>query len=209
MSLKVIGAGVGRTGTNSLRVALNQLGFGPCYHMHELVANAPVNVPLWLAALDGRPDWETIFQGYASAVDWPTSAFYGELHAAYPEAKIILTVRGAESWAESFSATIYKLQSEGDQAPAMMKPWFDMANGVVFKSGFPFGLDKQGLAKAFEAHSEAVKAAIPSRQLLVYDVREGWAPLCAFLGVAEPADAFPKTNSRGEFWEHASAALKG
>lgn len=208
MTLQVIGAGLGRTGTNSLRLALNQLGFGPCYHMHELALNVAVNTPLWLAALDGCPDWETIFKGYGSGVDWPVAGFFRELNAAYPQAKFILTVRSAQSWAESFSETIYKLQAGADQAPAAFKPWFDMANGVVFKSGFPLGLDVAGLASAFDAHTERVKAAIPADRLLVYEVNDGWRPLCAFLGAPEPAEAFPRTNSRAEFWEVVAAAME-
>jgi hypothetical protein len=207
MALQVIGAGVGRTGTMSLRLALNQLGLGPCYHMIELVQNLPVNVPLWLSALDGRADWATIFKGYESAVDWPTAGFYRELHAVYPSAKFVLTVRSPESWAESFSETIYKLQAGGDRAPAAMKPWFDMANGVVLKSGFPFGLDVAGLAKAFVAHTDAVKAAIPADQLLIYEVKDGWDPLCGFLGKPVPAEPFPRTNSREDFWTAVSAAM--
>ena len=207
MTLQVIGAGVGRTGTNSLRLALNQLGFGPCYHMYEVAQNLPVTVPLWASAVDGRAEWATIYEGYASAVDWPTAGFFRELNAAYPQAKFVLTVRTAESWAESFSATIYKLQAGADQAPAAFKPWFDMANGVVLKTGFPMGLDIEGLAKAFNAHTGAVEAAIPPERLLTYEGREGWSPLCAFLGVPEPADAFPRTNSRDEFWEVIAAGM--
>jgi hypothetical protein len=209
MALQIIGAGVGRTGTKSLQLALNQLGFGPCYHMHEVALNVPVTVPLWLAALNGDADWEAIYKGYASAVDWPTAGFFRELIAVYPEAKFILTVRSAESWAESFSATIYKLQGEADRAPAVIKPWFDMANGVVLKSGFPFGLDIAGLADAFNAHTDAVKAAIPADRLLVYEVKDGWGPLCAFLEVPEPAEAFPRTNNRGDFWDAVAAAMAG
>ena len=206
MTLQVIGAGVGRTGTNSLRLALNQLGLGPCYHMHELALNLAVNVPLWLGALDGHADWEAIYKGYASAVDWPTAGFFRELNAAYPAAKFILTVRSAESWAQSFSETIYKLQAGGDPAPAGFKSWFDMANRVVLKTGFPFGLDVAGLANAFNAHTDAVKTAIPADRLLVYEVKDGWGPLCAFLGFPEPAEAFPRTNTRGEFWDFVAAA---
>jgi hypothetical protein len=207
MTLRVIGAGVGRTGTNSLRLALNQLGFGPCYHMHELVLNVPVNAPLWLAALNGHADWEAIYKGYASAVDWPTAGFFRELNAAYPQAKFVLTARSAESWAESFSETIYKLHAGADQAPAVFKPFFDMANGVVLKSGFPFGLDVAGLANAFNAHTDAVEAAIPADRLLIYEVKDGWGPLCAFLGVPEPVEAFPCTNSRDEFWKVVAAGM--
>lgn len=207
MNLQVIGAGVGRTGTNSLRIALNTLGLGPCYHMVELISNAPVNVPLWLAALDGRPDWPAIFEGYNSAVDWPVAAFYRELAAAYPQAKFVLTLREPSNWAESFSETIYKLQAGGEHAPPDMKPWFDMANGVVAKSGFPFGMNATQLARAFEANTEAVKAALPAERLLTFNVKDGWGPLCAFLGVPEPDEAFPNTNSRGEFWERVNAKM--
>ena len=205
MALQVIGAGLGRTGTKSLQLALNQLELGPCYHMHEVAQSLPVSVPLWLSALRGQADWETIFKGYQSAVDWPTAGFYRELHAAYPSAKFILTVRSPESWAESFSETIYKLLAGGDQAPTAMKPWVDMANGVVAKSGFPIGLDVAGLAKAFMAHTDGVKAAIPADQLLVYEVKDGWGPLCAFLGKAAPAEPFPDTNSLEDFWATVAA----
>jgi len=207
MTLQVIGAGVGRTGTNSLRLALNQLGRGPCYHMYELALNPPVNVPLWAAAVDGHADWERIFTGYESAVDWPTAGFFQELSAAYPSAKFVLTIRSPESWAESFSETIYKVLAMGDQVPEVMKPWFDMVIAVVRKTGFPFGLDLPGLAKAFVAHSEAVKAAVPAERLLIYQVKDGWGPLCAFLDVPTPTDPFPRTNDRSEFWDAIAANM--
>ena len=201
MTLKVIGAGVGRTGTYSLKLALNQLGLGPCHHMEEVIFNMPVHVPLWAAAAAGRPDWEAIYKGYESAVDWPTAGFFRELHAAFPAARFVLTTRSPESWAESFSQTIYKLLAGREQAPQEMQEWLDMGARVIAQTGFPAGLDAAGLTKAFNAHNEAVKAAIPARQLLVYQVKEGWAPLCAFLGVPEPAEPFPRTNDRGEFWD--------
>ena len=206
MALQVIGAGVGRTGTASLWLALNQLGLGPCHHMAEVFQNLPVHVPLWQAALDGGADWRATYKGYESAVDWPTAGFFRELNAVYPSAKFILTVRSPESWAESFSQTIYKLLSDSGNPPPAMKPWFDMATGVVRKSGFPLGLDSAGVVKAFNAHTDAVKAAIPSNRLLIYEVKDGWGPLCAFLGKPVPAEPFPRTNSRGEFWEHIGAA---
>jgi len=204
MTINVIGAGVGRTGTYSLKLALNQLGLGPCHHMEEVIFNMPVQVPLWAAAVKGRPDWEAIYKGYLSAVDWPTAGFFRELHAAYPSAKFILTTRSPESWVASFSETIYKLLAGRQHAPKEMHEWLEMGVGVIAKTGFPDGLDLAGLTKAFNAHNDAVKATIPARQLLVYEVREGWAPLCGFLGVAAPAEAFPRTNDRGEFWDRVS-----
>lgn len=207
MTLQVIGAGVGRTGTYSLKLALNQLGVGPCHHMEEVLHNQPVQVPLWAAAANGQPDWEAIYKGYDSAVDWPTAGFFRELSAAYPSAKFVLTHRSPESWAASFSTTIYKLLAEKDDAPPEMQAWLDMSSGVIAQTGFPGGLDIAGLMQAFTAHNDAVKAAIPAHQLLVYQVKEGWGPLCAFLGVPEPEDPFPRTNDRGEFWDRVSGKI--
>ena len=201
MTMHVIGAGVGRTGTYSLKLAVNQLGLGPCHHMEEVLFNQPVQVPLWAAAVNGRPDWAAIYEGYQSAVDWPTAGFFRELSTAYPSAKFVLTVRSPKSWAESFSETIYKLLAGRDQAPQEMHAWLDMASGVINKTGFPPGLDFEGLKKAFTAHNDAVKAVIPEHKLLIFQVKEGWGPLCAFLGVPEPDDLFPRTNDRSEFWD--------
>lgn len=109
--------------------------------------------------------------------------------------------------AESFSQTIYKLLGAGDHAPPDMCEWLQLAKSIIARTGFPDGLDIAGLTRAFEAHIAAVKAVIPVRQLLVYDVKEGWAPLCAFLGVPEPAEAFPRTNNRAEFWDRVSGKM--
>ncbi len=136
MTLQVIGAGVGRTGTYSLKLALEQLGFGPCYHMEEVLKDPGQSIPLWNAALAGKPDWETLFEGYNAAVDWPTAAFWHELAAAYPDAKVVLTTRAAERWCQSYSETIFKFLSEAHKAPPQVRPWFDMAIGVIGKSGF-------------------------------------------------------------------------
>jgi len=204
MTMHVIGVGVGRTGTYSLKLALDRLGLGPCHHMEEVLHNQPVQVPLWTAAVAGQPDWEAIYDGYESAVDWPTAGFFRELAAAYPSAKFVLTLRSPERWAESFSQTIYKLMAERDRAPEDMQAWLDMAVGVIDKTGFPGGLDTAGLMTAFTAHNEAVKAAIPADRLLIYQVKDGWGPLCAFLGKTAPGEPFPRSNDRGEFWDRVS-----
>ena len=201
MPLKVIGAGVGRTGTYSLRQAINQLGLGPCHHMEDVLQNMPVQVPLWAAAAKGHPDWAAIYKGYESAVDWPTACFYRELSAAYPSAKFVLTHRSPESWAQSFSETIYKLLAGRDHAPQEMQAWLEMGVSVIAKTGFPDGLDMDSLMRAFTAHNDAVKSAIPAHRLLVYQVKDGWGPLCAFLGMPVPDVPFPRTNDRAEFWD--------
>jgi len=207
MTLSVIGVGVGRTGTYSLKLALNQLGLGPCHHMEEVLYNLPTQVPLWSAALDGRPEWSVIYEGYRSAVDWPTACFYRELHAEFPEARFVLTHRGPEKWADSFGGTIYKLLSEQDNAPPEMRSWLEMASGVVGKTGFAPGLDYDGLLGAFRGHREAVRRTIPSNQMLEFDVKEGWEPLCEFLDMPIPDEPFPRSNHREEFWDRVNGEL--
>ncbi|NIQ11635.1 MAG: hypothetical protein GWO23_19165 [Gammaproteobacteria bacterium] len=207
MSLKVIGAGVGRTGTYSLKLAINQIGLGPCHHMEEVLHNMSVHVPLWSAAAAGDPDWVRIYEGYESAVDWPTACFFRELLREFPEAKFVLTERDPERWADSFGATIYKLLAERHQAPEEKRAWLDMANVVISKSGFPQGLDHDGLVHAFTAHNNAVRETIPKRQLLIFEVKQGWKPLCDFLDVPVPKDDFPRTNHREEFWDRVNGKI--
>lgn len=201
MKLNVIGTGVGRTGTYSLKLALNELGLGPCYHMEEVIINMPKFLPQWQAAEAGNPNWNAIFEGYNSTVDWPTATYYSEMHATYPDAKFVLTVRSPESWAASFSETINALIARKNAAPPHMLEWLEMCENIIAKAGFTAGMKPEQLTKNFVAHNEAVKATIPAEKLLVFDVREGWAPLCAFLGLEAPSTPFPRSNSREEFWE--------
>jgi hypothetical protein len=199
--MQVIGAGVGRTGTLSLKVAINRLGFGPCHHMEAVIQDMPAQVPLWTDALMGRANWNAIYAGFGAAVDWPTAGFFRELAAAYPDAKFILTHRDPESWADSFGQTIHMALQGRENAPPDKRAWLEMAYGVIAATGFHSGLDRDGLVKGFIAHNEAVKAVIPANRLLVYQVKEGWEPLCAFLGAPVPDEPFPRTNDRAEFWE--------
>lgn len=207
MSMQVIGVGVGRTGTYSLKLAINELGFGPCHHMEEVLHNMSVQVPLWADVVAGNPDWAKVYAGYSSAVDWPTACFFRELAAEFPSAMFVLTHRSPERWANSFGATIYELLAGKDQAPPEMHDWLEMASNVISKSGFSPGLDREGLANAFIAHNEAVKAAIPADQLLEFEVKDGWEPLCSFLEVPVPNGDFPRTNDRGEFWDRVHGKL--
>lgn len=201
MTMNVIGAGVGRTGTYSLKLALNRLGVGPCHHMEEVLHNMAVQVPLWVEAIADQPDWSAIYAGYESAVDWPTACFFRELAEAYPKAKFVLTRRDPQRWADSFGATIYKLIGERRQAPEEVRDWLEMAHDVIAKTGFPMGLKAEELAAAFEAHNNAVIDAIPADRLLVFEVKQGWGPLCEFLDVPVPDEDFPRTNHREEFWD--------
>ena len=163
MPLKVIGAGYGRTGTMSLKLALEQLGFGPCHHMVEVFAN-PESIPLWSRAADGDADWAAIFKGYPSAVDWPTATFYEELARAYPEAKVILTERDPEAWFRSTQATIFARDFPADSDD----PWMVMIRKVVGALFDQRMHDRDRLISVFKAHNARVREVIPPERLLVY-----------------------------------------
>lgn len=205
MTLSVFSAGFGRTGTMSLKLALEQLGFGPCHHMIEVIGNGDAQVPLWNATLNGEPDFEAIYSGYGAAVDWPTAAFWQELAIAYPDAKVILSSRSAESWYNSISETILATVWDEVSWPPPAVEWFRMVSKVLERS-LGTARDKDSILAAFEAHEAAVKAAIPAGRLLVHSAKEGWAPLCAFLGVPVPDAPYPRTNSKEEFFEHMKKA---
>ncbi len=195
MPLNVIGTGLGRTGTKSLHTALSILGFGPCHHMVE-VLHHPESMALWIEAAQGRPDWESIYTDYRAAVDYPSAAYWRELTDHYATAKVIHTVRDADQWFDSVHATIFAPESlarragEDDQA--------NFFSGILKR--VPSELDDRTvITEFFRAHTRAVIAAIPPPRLLVYQVAEGWEPLCRFLGVAQPSAPFPSENSRAEF----------
>ena len=197
--LRVIGAGFGRTGTYSLKVALEQLGFGPSYHMAEVFQH-PDHIPLWQAAAEGKPaDWERLLAGYQSAVDWPVSAFYRELMEAYPEARVILTVRDAERWYKSGKNTIFP-EPEADVTPEM-EEHRHMVRTIVWDGIFGGRVQERDHAIGiFERHQQMVQEHVPSDRLLVYDVKQGWEPLCAFLGVPVPVgEEFPHLNDTASF----------
>ncbi|HIK64031.1 MAG TPA: hypothetical protein EYG02_03245, partial [Henriciella marina] len=139
----------------SLKLALEQLGYGPCYHMEAVFNDLENRVPQWNDALAGEPEWDAIFDSFQSGVDWPIAGFYKELYAAYPDAKFILSIRSPESWAASYGDTIAKLIADRDNAPVPMKPWLEMAHGVIARTGFPYGLSEAELMAGFEAHNEA------------------------------------------------------
>lgn len=201
MTLSVIGAGFGRTGTLSLKLALDQLGFGPCYHMVEVFKD-PKAPGYWEAAADRQPvDWEEVFAGYGSTVDWPGATFYRELADAYPAAKVVLTVRDPETWFVSTQATIFK--QDFDDANDPFQRMVSKVVGRLFDQRLH---DKAHVIEVYNRHNETVQQVIPPERLLVYNVAEGWAPLCAFLGVAAPDAPMPKVNSTEEFERKIAAA---
>lgn len=196
MALKVVGAGLGRTGTMSMKHALEQLGFGPCHHMVEVFMH-PESVPLWIAAAKGKPDWDAIFNDYAAAVDYPGARYWREIAAHYPDAKVLLTVRDPDSWFESTQATIFSANSPAaaTNPPPPMKEFFEAITGE-FKGKIN---DRAFMTDYFRAHTAEVERTIPKDRLLVYQVGEGWERLCKFLDVPVPATPFPTENTREEF----------
>lgn len=210
--MNVIGAGFGRTGTTSLKAALETLGFGSAYHMTEVFTH-PGHVGFWEAARRGeRVDWEGFLSGYGVAVDWPACAFYAELMEAFPGAPVILTVRDPERWYESTRKTIYGMHRiSSGPAPvrlafALAGPFAPgvtgiarLADEIVWKDTFDGRFEDRSYAiEAFRRHNEEVRRRVPPERLLVYDVKEGWAPLCDFLGVETPDEPFPHLNDTRE-----------
>ena len=194
--LAVIGAGFGRTGTLSMRAALNILGLGPVHHMFELI-KTPALSPRWLDALDDSNILRELLADYRSAVDWPSCHFWRELMALYPQAKVILTVREPKGWYKSIHDTIYRLLTS--KSADMSSQQLAMARRIVMEETFNGRLGEEDYAiEVFEKHNAEVQATVPSARLLVFDVREGWQPLCAFLGLPVLDQAFPKTNSSEE-----------
>jgi hypothetical protein len=211
VTLEVIGAGFGRTGTMSLKVALEELGFGPCYHMTEVLDN-PEHVEQWEAAPEGHVNWEELFRGYRAAVDWPATAYYEELMESYPDAKVILTVRDPERWYESARSTIYGVRSVAS-SPILslaallvsrireMKRVGRMASDLLWEDVFDGRFENRRYAiEVFSRWNEEVKKRVPAERLLVYEVKDGWEPLCDFLGVAVPTgEPFPHLNDAQTF----------
>ncbi|GII89217.1 sulfotransferase family protein [Sphaerisporangium siamense] len=205
--MRVIGAGFGRTGTLSLKAALEGLGFAPCNHMREVMAR-PALIHGWLAIAEGRSrDWDGVLGGFDATVDWPAAAYWRELAAHYPAAKVVLTVRDPEAWYASMCATIFdEARAHGpgvrllSRLSADYRAFRRMAYlAVLHRALDDVGPDKEALIRRFEEHVREVREAIPADRLLVYDVRQGWPPLCAFLGVPVPDEPFPRLNDRQTF----------
>ena len=201
MTLSVISAGFGRTGTMSLKLALEELDLGPCHHMIEVIHNGEAQVPLWNAALAGKPDYAAIYDGYKSAVDWPTAAFWQNVADTYPDAKVILSTRSAESWYTSISETILATVWAPETWPPQATEWCKMVSKVLERS-FGDAREKDELIATFHAHEANVKATVPPERLLVHSAKDGWGPLCAFLEVPVPLTPYPRTNSKEEFFQH-------
>lgn len=199
--LEVIGAGFGRTGTLSVKLALERLGFGPCHHMLELIDD-PEQIELWeRAAEDGDADWAAVYRGYRATVDWPGVAFWRQLVDHYPHAKVILTVRDPKRWYESAHESIYRARSIRPTDPVGIRRR-RLVQRVVWDGDFGGRFEDAEHAMAvFTEHNDAVRREVPADRLLEIHVKQGWRPLCDFLGVPVPDEPFPRTNDRQEFAE--------
>ena len=203
MTIKLIGAGFGRTGTMSIKAALEELGFDKCYHMVDIIKE-PSLAQGWYEASQGKSvQWDKIFEGYLATVDWPGCSFYRELMDQYPDAKVLLTIRDPETWYDSMSSTIYQLRNGTLGWLTPFVPSFNvipkMQQNVIWGGTFNNRFeDRQYAIKVFNDHIAEVKRVVPPERLLVYHVKEGWEPLCRFLDVPIPQTPFPHMNSRAE-----------
>ncbi|NJL41910.1 MAG: sulfotransferase family protein [Leptolyngbyaceae cyanobacterium SM1_4_3] len=222
MTIQVVGAGSGRTGTLSLKAALEELGFRKCYHMVELLQH-PEHIQFWEQISTGQSvDWEFLFAGYEAIVDFPGNRYYLNLLQAYPNAKIILTIRDPESWYESMLNTVYQTNPTSLQKlmMALKLPFSTRSRQIVrifqladrvWQQDFQGKFEQKDFAIAiFNYHIEQVKQLIPAERLLIYEVKEGWEPLCRFLiGPFQRAKPFPHLNERANFGEFARRLIQG
>lgn len=194
MALSIIGAGVGRTGTASLKVALEMLGTGQSYHMSDVLQD-PERVKTWIEVANGNADWDKIFEGFGSSVDYPGCTFWKALADYYPEAKIILTVRDPVRWFESIDETIMsQMLVEGTRG----SPFGELMQRIVWGTVDNRMQEKDFMVSYFENRNKEIIESVPAERLLVFKVKEGWGPLCEFLDLPVPDEDFPHINSREE-----------
>jgi hypothetical protein len=196
--LEVIGVGYGRTGTLSLKTALERLGFGPCYHAVEFMRH-PEHQARWEAAFQGNPQWEEVFAGYRSTVDFPGTAFWRELVDAYPQARVILTVREPQEWYASMRETFLAFAGPEGQPPIPGAGEGSFVRGGDWSQMMADLQDEDTAIADFQRHIEEVRRYVPGHRLLVYEVRQSWQPLCDFLEVYVPAEPFPRLNEAEAF----------
>lgn len=199
--LEVIGAGFGRTGTHSLAAALEILGYGPCYHMLELHRN-PDHNSAWADAMEGNEvEWHALFKAYNSTVEWPTVSFLDQILPEFPKAKVVLTLRDAEDWYESASATIFDglALSRFNPDPIQRKRG-GLARRLILDGVFSGRhREKEHAIAVYRQHIDRVIGMVSTESLLLYRIGEGWEPLCEFLSVKSPEEDFPWLHERKQF----------
>jgi len=199
MTLQIIGAGFGRTGTSSLKAALERLGFSKCHHMREVFPTRFQGEAWHALAHGGEADWEAIFDGYAAACDWPSSAYWEELYRHYPESKVILTQRDQERWYQSTVETIYPISTGFPRWLLKLRSHLQtimaMIDATIWQGLFDGKFeDKEYAIQVYRETAERVKRGVAPNRLLVFEAKEGWEPLCAFLGVPVPDGPYPHVN---------------
>ncbi|NKB56511.1 MAG: sulfotransferase family protein [Alphaproteobacteria bacterium] len=207
MALCLIGAGFGRTGTRSLKTALEMLRLAPCHHMAE-VREHPEDGHFRVAAARGDlPDWDAVFANYGASVDWPSAYFWCEIAAHFADAKVLLSVRLEEDWYRSIYATIYRsLTDPASPPPGLERERRQAIYEIIYNKQFGGQLgDKDAALKVYRDHIAEVQRTIAPERLLTYNVAEGWEPLCAFLDLPVPDEPFPLTNTTKDFQERLAA----
>jgi hypothetical protein len=212
--MKVIGAGLPRTATTTQMIAFEMLGFGPCYHMRNVLADLENELPHWETAVDGRPDWNAVFGDAQSTCDWPSARFYADLIDFYPEAKVVMTVRDGKSWVRSMRETVWGLffansvMRHVSDARRCIDPLWERY--ITLMSRMNWGAEgamagdhqsDQGLIEIMERWNDQVKDTVPSGRLLAWNPADGWNPLCEFLEVEVPAEPVPRVNDTAAFKE--------
>ncbi len=203
MALRVVGAGLGRTGTHSLKLALEQLLGGPCYHMSETFAR-PADIAVWHAAANGQmPDWPTFLADYTAAVDWPACAFWRPLADEFPDAVVLLSTRSsADAWWRSADDTIFRVSKR--EIPSehldVMSAQLAMVDDL-FANTFTADLSEAPAKQAYEEHNAAVRAAVDPGRLVDWQPGDGWDPICAALSLPVPSEPFPHVNTTADFRE--------
>jgi Sulfotransferase domain len=200
MALQVVGAGLGRTGTHSLKIALEQLLGAPCYHMLEVIEHQEF-VPYWQDAIDGKPvDWEKVMNGYVAAVDWPVAAFWRELADANPDAIVLLSTRSsADAWWKSANETIFEITRRGAPPDPALAQMAKMPRDMLTKKFTPNWSNEADAKRAYEAHNEHVRATVAPNRLVDWQPGDGWKPICDALAVPVPDAPFPHVNSTEDF----------
>lgn len=212
--MKLIGAGFGRTGTMSLKAAIERLGAGPCYHMIDLIKD-PSRLHHWQAATRGEQvDWTVALDGYEATIDWPGCTFYDQMMAQWPDAPVLLNIREPEAWYESCLNTIHAVKEAAKSAPPAgggndgggqppPPEVMQFVGQIIWEREFGgferFREDRAAAIDVFERHNEAVRAAVPADRLLVYEIGEGWEPLCELLDAPVPDEPFPHLNDTASF----------
>jgi Sulfotransferase domain len=200
MTLRVVGAGLGRTGTHSLKLALEQLLGAPCYHMYEVMQH-PDTISVWQDAIDDKPvDWAALMDGYAASVDWPAAAFWPDLSRAFPDAVVLLSTRSsAQAWWKSADDTIFAVTRRGAPDDPMMRAQMQMITGLFERRFTPEWNDGAAARDAYDAHNAEVRANVPRERLVEWQPGDGWEPICTALALPVPDVPFPHVNTTDEF----------